>query len=398
MKTPYETVDLSLKFDLCWCSMRMKPLLRWKLMPPMLRNLIHVFLLGLMFFAQATLAAQDNGSASSAERKWVVAPVVNGGLFANDMGLLINTEDPYSVKVGEYYIKARGLNESQVLRVAVPVRGLLTPPEFFKLRQQIEIFFGDRVQALALAWRMPYGVECNSITGAITMGFDPSICKNSCQPTRQSPYFGSASVKPYRDYKMRLSMLLAAPNADEAKALIDRGVRADGALMLKGAPRAEAHFVATSDTLRSVRQHFFPPAGTMPNTNIKVYLDETDALKQRSNVLIYMTGSAQVDFLDTIGFAPGALADHLTSFGGIVDLPHGQMTVFSWISAGATATYGTTSEPCAHWQKFPHPQALIGFYAQGATAIESYWKSVVWPQQGLFVGEPLAAPFSKKQP
>ena len=71
------------------------------------------------------------------------------------------------------------------------------------------------------------------------------------------------------------------------------------------------------------------------------------------------------------------------------------MSVLSWIDAGATASYGTTSEPCAHLQKFPDPQALLLFYVQGATALEAYWKSVRWPQQGLFVGEPLAAPFSR---
>jgi hypothetical protein len=33
-------------------------------------------------------------------------------------------------------------------------------------------------------------------------------------------------------------------------------------------------------------------------------------------VLLYETGAAQVDQLDTLGWVPGALADHLTSFGG----------------------------------------------------------------------------------
>ena len=32
-------------------------------------------------------------------------------------------------------------------------------------------------------------------------------------------------------------------------------------------------------------------------------------------------------------------------------------------------------------------------YATGATAIEAYWKSVAWPVEGVFVGEPLARPF-----
>jgi len=67
----------------------------------------------------------------------------------------------------------------------------------------------------------------------------------------------------------------------------------------------------------------------------------------------------------------------------------------SWIEAGATASYGTTSEPYSHLAKFPHPQLLLMFYVQGASALEAYWKSVAWPQQGLFVGEPLAAPFAR---
>jgi hypothetical protein len=31
----------------------------------------------------------------------------------------------------------------------------------------------------------------------------------------------------------------------------------------------------------------------------------------------------------------------------------------------------------------------------GETLIESYWKSVAWPAQGLLIGEPLAAPYQK---
>jgi uncharacterized protein (TIGR03790 family) len=79
----------------------------------------------------------------------------------------------------------------------------------------------------------------------------------------------------------------------------------------------------------------------------------------------------------------------------VLDKPNSQMTVMSWIQAGATASHGTVSEPCAHVQKFPHPQLLLLFYAQGATAMEAYWKSVAWPRQSLFVGEPLAAPFAR---
>ena len=65
---------------------------------------------------------------------------------------------------------------------------------------------------------------------------------------------------------------------------------------------------------------------------------------------------------------PGAVGDHLTSFGGALEGRGGQMTALAWIASGATASYGTVSEPCAHPQKFPHPQVLLLQYVQGSTA------------------------------
>lgn len=347
-----------------------------------------------------TPAAASSASASAVAppqpfvRRWATIPRIYGQLSARDLGLVINEDDPYSVQVGAYYAKARQIPESQILRVHLPVKGALTPAEFQAFSQRVEAFYGERVQGLALAWRLPYAVDCNSITGALAMGFDPKVCANTCAPTRPSSYFGSVSTQPYKDHRMRLSMLLASRDVPSAKALIDRGVQSDGSLGLRGGLPAQVHFVTTLDKIRSQRQVLFPPPGLQPKVGVEIHLDETEALRDADRVLVYLTGRANVEYLDTVSFLPGALADHLTSFAGVLDKPHGQMTVMSWIDAGATASYGTTSEPCSHLQKFPHPQALLLFYLQGATALEAYWKSVMWPQQGLFVGEPLAAPFA----
>ena len=89
-----------------------------------------------------------------------------------------------------------------------------------------------------------------------------------------------------------------------------------------------------------------------------------------------------------------ALADHLTSAGGDL-LGKGQMSSLRWLEAGAIASYGTVSEPCNHWQKFPNPAVLLKHYLLGASAIEAYWKSVAWPVQGVFIGEPLASPYRR---
>lgn len=96
--------------------------------------------------------------------------------------------------------------------------------------------------------------------------------------------------------------------------------------------------------------------------------------------------------LNTDRFLPGAIADHLTSYGGVLD-GKGQMSSLRWLEAGATASYGTVVEPCAFPQKFPDVPILMRRYLSGETAIEAYWKSVAMPSQGVFVGEPLANPF-----
>jgi len=181
-----------------------------------------------------------------------------------------------------------------------------------------------------------------------------------------------------------------------AEAMIQRGVAADGSLGLRGAVPVNAWFVTTDDAPRSVRSPLFPPPGMLARAGVDVHVTHTQAIASERRVLLYETGLARVDQLDTLRWVPGALADHLTSFGGVLGGDTGQMSILDWIASGATATYGTVSEPCAHPQKFPHPQLLLLNYMQGASAIEAYWKSVAWPQQGLFVGEPLAAPFARR--
>ena len=81
-------------------------------------------------------------------------------------------------------------------------------------------------------------------------------------------------------------------------------------------------------------------------------------------MLIYETGLTWVPDLSALQWVNGALADHLTSYGGVLDGSAGQMTVLDWIASGATASVGTVSEPCALVQKFPHPQVLLLNYLQ----------------------------------
>ena len=322
-------------------------------------------------------------------------PRVAGRLHAPDIGLVINSADPYSVAVGAYYAQRRGLKPAQVLHVELPLKARLTELEFEALNQRIQSHFGADIQALALAWVQPYAVACNSITGALALGFDAALCKRTCNPTHLSPYANSASTRPYSDLGMRLSMLLAARDIDAARELIDRGVAADDTLGWHGAPPANAYFLSTDDAARNVRQALFPPSGWLSAPNVDVHVEPIAEFHGADRVLLVQTGLARLPPLHAVHWLAGGLGDHLTSYGGQLSGTTTQSTALDWIAAGATASYGTVSEPCNHLQKFPHPQWLLLHYLQGSTAIEAYWKSVAWPQQGLFVGEPLAAPFAR---
>ena len=111
--------------------------------------------------------------------------------------------------------------------------------------------------------------------------------------------------------------------------------------------------------------------------------------------MFYFTGLARVTGIDTNRFLPGAIADHLTSAGGkLTDSK--QMSSLRWLESGATGSYGTVVEPCAFTEKFPRPDIVIDRYLDGETLLEAYWKSVAWPGQGVFIGEPLATPFRGK--
>lgn len=349
--------------------------------------------------AAATSASSVSAAAASAVRSssWIAVPRIAGRLTSKDIGLVINTADPYSVEVGEFYIQARKLAPRQVLRVELPVRAKLTPDEFRAFDRKVSSYFGADIQALALAWVKPWAVSCNSITAALGLGFDGELCARSCDPPlRFSPYFNSPSTRPYTDLGLRLSMMLAADDVAGAKAMIERGVASDHTLGLRGAPPVNAWFVITPDRARSSRAFFFPPPGRLDRLGIDVHVERTTALENVDRVLLYLTGAVRVAKLDTIGWVPGGVGDHLTSVGGILDGSGSQMSATAWIASGATASYGTVSEPCSHPQKFPYGQVLLLQYAQGSSVIEAYWKSVAWLQQGVFIGEPLAAPFARR--
>ncbi|WP_028100365.1 TIGR03790 family protein [Pseudoduganella violaceinigra] len=316
----------------------------------------------------------------------LVAAGARAQLQPAQLGLVVNDADPSSVAIAAYYRQARGIPERRVAHVRLPgPPRRLDAAAFAALKQQVDGQLGPEVRAVLFVWTAPYAVECNGLSAAYTLGFDGGQCRQPCAPGRENPYFNRSALP----QGMRLSMLLPSTPEALARAVVDRGRVAGFSV-----PQAGAYFLETGDKARSVRARFFPPSARVPARQLQIHTLRQDVLEGAADIILYQTGAAQVDKLDTLHFLPGALADHLTSWGGDL-LGSTQMSSLRWLEAGATASYGTVSEPCSHWQKFPHPAILLRHYLSGATAIEAYWRSVAWPAQGVFIGEPLARTYQR---
>lgn len=305
------------------------------------------------------------------------------------VGLVVNTQDPLSRDIGDYYRKAYDIPHSHVFEVDFPVGGQLNQADFERQYKALVAATPDTVQAYALAFWQPYKVGCMSITTAFTFGYDQRFCASGCRTTRYSPYFNSSSHTPWSDHKIRPSMAIAARSLAEAKKLIDRGK----ASRQEWPDKSSGFVMKTSDTARSVRGMSERDLERLNRSDDLEFIQEKgNELRGVRRLMFYFTGLAQVPSIERNIYLPGAVADHLTSFGGVLD-GTGQMSALRWLEAGATGSYGTVTEPCNFTAKFPNPTRLIDNYRRGDTLVEAYWKSVAMPGQGIFIGDPLARPW-----
>ncbi len=354
-----------------------RPARTWHTLPVRIRWLACLLSLAQLSACNATPGSADQPG-STAEP-----------LGPEQLAIVVNDADPVSVRVADYYRSARRIPAENMIHVRfTPGRALMPQGEFRQVMAAVNRQVPSTVQAYALAWTLPYRVGCMSITTAFAAGFDADFCAQGCKATRASPYFDSATRRPHDDHGWRPAILLAGTDFAAVQSLIDRGVSADGSR-----PRGSGYLLSTRDRARNVRARFFPGIALLQSDRFRFEIIEADVLRHRTDVLFYFTGRARVADIDTNRYRPGALADHLTSAGGKLDGSR-QMSSLRWLEAGATGSYGSVVEPCAFVQKFPRPDIAIDRYLDGETLIEAYWKSVEWPGQGLFIGEPLAAPFA----
>jgi uncharacterized protein (TIGR03790 family) len=372
----------------------------------------------LCLFAPLLAFAQDTESvnvldANSAPIATLFVP--RRGIQSSEIAVLINDNDPQSVDVANYYQQKRNIPNQNMIHLNFDQNKLypgftanngIDPADFALLKAQVDATVGPQIQAYVITWSKPFRIanfnyhDTNySITSAFTFGIDSDYIQvESCSVMPQNRYYNSNSSKPYTDFHIRPAMMLGGMSTANVKATIDKGSLAD-----RSFPTGTGWFVRTSDAARSNPRYLdfkstvqdWNRPGALSMNYVDYSKGASADINHRSNILFYETGATNVPSLNTNTYVPGALADHLTSAGGDL-FGRGQMSILRWLEAGATASYGTTTEPCARPQKFPQASVLVKNYFLGNTAVEAYLKSVQWPSQGVFVGDPLARPFGTK--
>ena len=326
--------------------------------------------------------------------------------------VVVNTNSADSVELGAYYAAAHGIPDHQICSVGIATNlASLTSIQF---RNWLRNPIYDHLAAEDLEGRIDFVVLCQDfptriddtegIPAALFYGFKnaPRYAEVGCNLPE---YVSNEYYRAERAFRSAdgwnatngfVAFHLIASNLPTAKLVADRGVAAQSSF-----PAATINLHIYGSAGRSVREAryanvqfaFTALPGRPATCLLGPYLSY---LNGNTNAMGYHDGFGNIpaNVRTNNVWLPGAYADHLTSCGGMLPYPcYGQSTVLDWMDVGATASYGTVDEPCNYLEKFPDP--MMGFwYARGFTIGEAYAMAVEAPYQGLFAGDPLAAPFA----
>lgn len=337
------------------------------------------------------------------------------GLAFNTL-VVVNTNSENSVELGEYYAEVHAIPSHHICSLGIDTNWVsLTSNQFYSL---VHGPITNHIAAENLDGQIDYVVLCQDFPTRIenkqglsaSLFYGPRYAGTSgCNPptafTTNAYYRAERAFCSADDWNATngfITFHLMAFDLPTAKEVADRGAAAQASR-----PPASINLYFYGDQYRGVREQRFPEAQfaftALPGLPVSCSAGTRYSIMSGiTNATGYHDGFSNVrapvfnDLRTNNTWLPGSYADHLTSWGGMItNLTNatGQSTVLDWLDIGATASYGTVVEPCAYLEKFPAP--MLGFYyARGFTIGEAYAMSVEAPYQGLFAGDPLAAPFA----
>ena len=147
----------------------------------------------------------------------------------------------------------------------------------------------------------------------------------------------------------------------EALRCLERSVSADGTH-----PKGTVYFMENSDVRSTTRQKAFVAASkALVGTPVRGAIEKGTLPENKDDVLGAMVGIANFNWAKSGStILPGAICEHLTSYGGAMQESAGQTPLTAFIRAGAAGSSGTVTEPYAIQAKFPYPFMHVHYAAR----------------------------------
>ena len=356
---------------------------------------------------------------------------------ADNVAVVINDASQASVRIGEYYVRSRGIPAANVIRLKTSDQEEITRAVF---AATIEAPIGNALTRGGLQDRVHYIVLTKGVPLRVagTAGLDGTVASVDSEltllyrkmtggdpvPARgtvANPYYlasrgiGEAQRFSHRSHDIFLVSRLDAFTVDEAIAMIDRA----------RAPVAEGRIVLdqrgtfgnqTGDEWLAEAARRLKALGL----GDRVVLDSARAAARGLSSVIGYYGWGSNDPSNMVrrvemAFNPGALAATFVSTDARTLLPppdkwvpsgewsnkaalfagSPQTLIGDFIREGATGVAGHVAEP--YLQSTVRPQILLPAYVSGFNLIESFYLAIPhlsW--QTVVIGDPLCNPFPRK--
>ena len=329
-------------------------------------------------------------------------------LWAGGSGLntlvVVNQTSSNSCVLGNNYSEKRSVSSENILRIAWSGDNISwTSNEFaLLLLDPLKKLLADRgltnqISYVVLSMDIPFktiwnATNVNSTTSTLFYGLKTYLGSQNHTNNYAASEADFLKAKPSTaSSESFLATMLTAGSLAGAKHLVDQGVNCDGTFPIQPAILAQ-----TTDPNRNIRRLMSDNAIINANIigGISVTRTNSDDPSTQTNLMGYQTGLYQYN-VSPGTFRPGAIADNVTSFGGVIFGTNDHTNLLAFIGGGAAGSYGTVAEPLADTEKFPNPQVFF-YQSRGFSLAECYYQSVNQPYLGLTVAEPLAAPFASQ--
>jgi len=281
--------------------------------------------------------------------------------------VVVNQASSNSVQLGNYFCEKRQVPPLNVVRINWTgvntewslgdlTTNLMNPLLAALSSRQLT----NQIDYVVLSMDIPYRVNQapdfpNSTTASVFYGFKaqvnpnyPNIITCALAPNSTNLYSGSEGIFRSTPPTSALSnsfltMMITSSNLLQAEQIVDQGLAGDGTF-----PTAPVYLGKSSDADRNVRYTSFDT--TVFDSRIHGYpaLIRTNA--DGYSIFGICSGSANGAYNSPVAptvFTPGAMADNLTSYGGLLfEDNSAQLKLFSFLMAGAAGSYGPVAEPC----------------------------------------------------